>query len=149
MSGNRIFPDELALSFWASELQWRRLLYSCDGTYIELDLTPRNFPKASPRDWERIAQGQVRIHTKAKGPGDLTYRWIVKNIPTRDIVVALMTKGGLTKENIEKMLSYDYMPEIDWKELRIWHVAQLSVVTKKGLSANADAQVSKNNGGSV
>jgi hypothetical protein len=127
---NKIIHPEVVLVYLASEMQWRRVLSIDEGTYVEVDLTPRNWPKAQQRDWEEIAHVRMRAHCRMRGPGDKQYRSVVFGGVIHSAIVAIMQRGGLWMSDSAALLTRDYLPEIDLKKLKNLHLAYYKDVKK-------------------
>lgn len=123
LSRNHIQKDELCLTYLASMQQWRRVIYSFEGTLLEVDLTPIGAsPPAGhrpatvlPSAWNYVARGRIRRTSASRGPGDKTYRYVKPDALFLAQLVALMgTNMPLTQTG--DLLYKDYMSEIDWQK---------------------------------
>jgi hypothetical protein len=88
---------------------WSRLLLSqFDNQYVELNLTPVN--PTYDRSWEE----QVRTETirRHRTPHDVHRDKITDKLPEE--VLAEMHKR-LGKDFVQKLLTYDYISNIDWQ----------------------------------
>ncbi len=90
-------------SYWRT---WSRVLlndYDLVGSCVEIDLTPVN-----GTDWARVATENIRRHTTDRGVGDK----LVWELPKE---VEQTCRRHLGDQLFDRMLTYDYLPEIDWK----------------------------------
>lgn len=90
-------------SYWRT---WSRLLLENmdrSGTCVELNLTGTN------GKWDRVPLEIIRKHCTARDNKDL----ITRTLPD---AVEAMIRNALGDELFERMVTYDYLPEIDWQK---------------------------------
>lgn len=86
--------------------KWSRLLLNeFDNQCVELDLEPVNVSSAA--EWERIKQQNIRRHRTPRVSGDK----VSTQLPAE--VLSCM-RQHLSETCINALLTYDYLPEIDW-----------------------------------
>jgi hypothetical protein len=127
---NKILNGELCLLFDAAEVQWRRVLMMHEGTYVEVDLSPRNYPKAEQRQWEQIHLSRMRMHNRARKPGDRQYRFVQAGSPIHSVVWTVMMKGGMYEGDVAMLMVYRFLESVDLVKLKNNTPAFLNEVKK-------------------
>lgn len=122
---NKVFPNELALRWDAEGQQWKRILYMFEGTYIEVDLTPRSFPKAHQKDWEAMDKVLCHWHTRKPKPVDQLFRFVIEGSPIHSAVHSIMLRGGMFEGDVQSLFATDFLPTIDMAKLRAAQVSNL------------------------
>lgn len=93
--------------YYSSYFQnWSRvLLNNFYGEYIEIDLTGMD------SDWERVKKQIIRTHRTARRPSDK----LVMVLPAD---VEKQMQENLGHELTRRLLTFDYLPNIDWVKYR-------------------------------
>lgn len=90
-------------SYWRS---WSRvLLENFDGQFVELSLTHVN------GDWEGVKSENIRVHRTPRSAQDK----LQTTLPL-DMRKAMIANLG--SELTSKLLTFDYLPNVDWKAYR-------------------------------
>jgi len=111
LKNNRIDKGELALVYCDYWRTWSRLLYSYNGVYVEVSLSPVNTRKAL--NWKKIENANIRLHCTRPDPRDKRLLSVQRgSIGYRMMIQAI--EPHLLPETIEYLLYYDFLPEIDW-----------------------------------
>ena len=111
IKNNRIGKGELALVYSAYWRNWSRLIYMYNGDYVEVDLQPVNSHKDI--NWEKSRNVNIRKHSTKPKKGDRRYLMVQKGSKIYNEVL-LELIDHLTLREISYLLSYDFLPEIDW-----------------------------------
>lgn len=87
-------------------MTWSRvLLENFNGQYIELNLTEIN------GDWSRVKNETLRVHATPRVIGGARGDKLVTELPSevRDRMLE-----NLGREHTNRLLTFDYLPHVDW-----------------------------------
>ena len=114
LSHNRISKNELAM-VWLAELGcWRRILYMCDGQFIEVDLTPVN--PAHFANWDKVRSINIRAHTYPRSKHDRQYLALVPGTrPTLEMWRD--ARMFITQELMARLMFHDFLSEMDLESI--------------------------------
>lgn len=84
---------------------WSRILSAKDGEFVELNLTHIN------GHWDKVKAETIRRHSTPRSPNDVVQEQLP--VIARQ---ALVTMVGAEFAN--KLLTYDYLSEVDWSKYR-------------------------------
>jgi hypothetical protein len=95
----------MAVIYSAHWRAWSRVLSDKDGVYVELNLSHINGM------WDKVKEETIREHRTTRSPKDVEQ----ENLP---VAVKQAMVAVLGAKFVERLLTYDYLSEVDWAKYK-------------------------------